>query len=632
MQNVTQQDGQSADIVSENIEKLKELFPDAFTEDGVNFDVLRQLLGDAEVLDEGDEKYGLNWHGKKAARQIALTPSTGTLLPCKSESLEWDTTNNLFLEGDNLEILKLLQKSYPNAVKMIYIDPPYNTGGEFVYPDSYQDNLNTYLRYTGQIDDEGMKFSSNTEAGGRKHTNWLNMILPRLKLAKTLLRSDGLIFVSIDDNELENLKSLMNEVFGEENFVDVIVWKKRYGGGAKEKYLVSLHEYILVYAADRHALPEIFVPLEPSQIERYYKSRDDNYEARGPYRTHPLEAMKSFDIRENLNFPIPAPDGTDVWPKRQWRWGPERARQALEQGEIEFTKKADGSWTLASKQYLKDVNGEIRKTKSFSVIDDVYSQHGTNEIVKIFGDAKIFDFPKPTGLLMHLLKIGTARSEGDIVLDFFAGSASMADAILRLNAEDGGNRNFILSQLPELLDEKSAAFKAGYKNIADIGKDRIRKVSKLPELTGDDTFDKGFKVFKLSSSNIRAWNPDKTDLEETLLSHKEHLVEGRTEQDVLYELLLKRGIELTVPIEERQAAGKTIYSIGYGVLFACLDTSIAAADVDDVTQGILDWHKELAPETDTHVFFRDSAFADDIAKTNMAAILEQNGISHVRSL
>ncbi|MBR9808736.1 MAG: site-specific DNA-methyltransferase [Alphaproteobacteria bacterium] len=631
MDALKKEDGESLSIVDENIEALKAILPDAFAEDGIDFEVLRQLLGD-EVA-EGEEKYGLTWHGKKKARQIALTPSTGTLRPCPEESEGWATTQNLFIEGDNLEVLKLLQKSYAGKVKMIYIDPPYNTGGEFIYPDRYQENLDTYLKYTGQKDGEGFKTSSNTESSGRFHTNWLNMMLPRLKLAKNLLQQDGLIFVSIDDNEVENLKFLMNEIFGEENFVDSIVWKKRYGGGAKEKYLVTMHEYILVYCKDIEFLPDIFVPLSDEQIDRYYKSTDDNYEKRGPYRTHPLEAMKSFDVRENLKFPIPAPDGSEVWPKRQWRWGPERAKQALANGEIEFSQKQDGSWVLSSKQYLKDENGEIRKTKAFSVIDDVYSQHGTNEIYKLFGNAKIFDFPKPVGLMKQILDIGTDRETGDVVLDFFAGSAAMAHAVMEANTEDDGNRRFVMVQLPEHIEEKADAFKAGYKTIADIGMDRLRKAaSAIKEQTPKSSSDLGFKVFKLDSSNIRAWNPDASDLEQTLLDHAEHLVEGRSEQDVLYELLLKRGVDLTVPIEEKEIAGKKVYSIGYGVLFACLDETIDKAEIEALGQGITDWHKELEPAAGTQVVFRDSAFADDIAKTNMTAILEQNGIAHVRSL
>ncbi len=633
MKKVQPEEGESADIVSENIERLRDLFPDAFTEGGVNFDVLRQLLGDAKVLDEGQEKYGLNWHGKKKARQIALMPSTGTLLPCREESVDWDTTKNLFIEGDNLEVLKLLQKSYANKVKMIYIDPPYNTGGEFIYPDKFQENLDTYLRYTGQIDDEGLDLSSNTESTGRKHTNWINMMYPRLKVAKNLLKSDGLVFVSIDDNEVHNLRHICDEIFGAENFVDPIVWKKRYGGGAKEKYLVALHEYTLVYCKDKSLLENLYIPLSEESIARYYKSTDENEVQRGPYRTHPLEAMQSFDERENLKFPIPAPDGAEVWPKRQWRWGKDRVAEALQNNEIEFSKTASGDWVLSSKQYLKDEDGNIRKTKPFSIIDDVYTQHGTNEIVKIFGNAKIFGFPKPSELLVKLITIGLNYSDDEIVLDFFAGSASTAHAILKLNAGDKGKRRYILVQLPEPCDEKSDAYKAGYKTIADIGKDRIKRSTELLRKTVDlDNVDCGFKVLKLSSSNVNKWNPDRTDLEESLLSQQEHLIEGRSQQDILYELLLKRGVDLAVPIQSRSVSGKELHSIGYGVLLACLDESITKDQVEEIGQGIVEWHRELAPSSDTHVFFRDSAFSDDVSKTNMAAILEQNGINHVRSL
>ena len=633
MESVQPGEGTRTGIVSKNIKRLRELFPEAFSEGRVNFDVLRQLLGEANMLDEGDEKYGLNWRGKKKALQIALTPSTGTLIPCPQESVGWDTTQNLFIEGDNLEVLKLLQKSYANKIKMIYIDPPYNTGREFIYPDKFQENLDTYLRYTGQIDDEGFRLSSNTESTGRKHTNWINMMYPRLIVAKNLLKSDGLVFVSIDDNEVHNLRHICDEIFGAENFVDPIIWKKRYGGGAKEKYLVALHEYTLVYCKDKTLLENLYVPLGEESIARYYKSTDETEAERGPYRTHPLEAMRSFDERENLKFPIPAPDGTEVWPKRQWRWGKDRVTEALQNNEIEFSKKADGGWVLSSKQYLKDENGNIRKTKPFSIIEDIYTQHGTNEIIEIFNNAKVFGFPKPSELLVKLITIGLNYSDDEIVLDFFAGSASTAHAILKLNAGDKGKRRYILVQLPEPCDEKSDAYKAGYKTIADIGKDRIRRSTELLRKSVDlGEIDCGFKVFKLSSSNINKWNPDRGDLEESLLSHQEHLAEGRSEQDILYELLLKRGVDLAVPIEERYVNGKALYSIGYGALFACLDETITTDQVEEIGHSIVEWYKELAPSSDTHVFFRDSAFSDDVSKTNLAAILEQNGITHVRTV
>lgn len=631
MKELTEQDGKSLDLVNENLEALKAIFPEAFTEDGIDFDVLRQLLGG--TVAEGDEKYGLTWYGKKKARQIALMPSLGTLRPCPEESVDWDTTRNLFIEGDNLEVLKLLQKSYANKVKMIYIDPPYNTGKEFIYPDKFQDNLDTYLRYTGQKDDEGFKISTNSESSGRYHTNWLKMMYPRLKLSKSLLKEDGIIFISIDDNEVHNLRLICDEIFGEENFIDPIIWKKRYGGGAKEKYLVALHEYTLVYSKSKSSLENLYVPLESESIKRYYKSKDRNFPSRGPYRTHPLEAMKSFDIRENLNFPIPAPNGEEVWPKRQWRWGKERVQVALENDEIEFSKNKEGQWTLYSKQYLKDENGEIRKTKPFSIVDDVFTQHGTNEIVKIFGNAKIFDFPKPSELLKKFITIGLNFRKDDIILDFFCGSAATAHAVMSLNKDDGGNRKSIMIQLPEPCGKNSAAYKAGLKTIADIGKERIRRAAaKIKEENPAYKGDLGFKVFKLDSSNIRAWNPDRKDLEQTLIDHMEHLVKGRSEEDILYELLLKRGVDLTVPIKQKTITDKTVYSIGYGVLFACLDTAIDRNEIEELAQGIIDWHKELEPAGDTQVVFRDSAFADDVAKTNMTAILEQYGIAHVRSL
>ena len=476
MQKVQPEEGESADIVSENIERLKELFPDAFMEGGVNFDVLRQLLGDASVLDEGEEKYGLSWHCKKKARQIALVPSTGTLLPCPEESVDWDTTKNLFIEGDNLEVLKLLQKSYANKVKMIYIDPPYNTGKEFIYPDKFQENLDTYLKYTGQINDKGMKYSSNTETGGRKHTNWLNMIYPRLKLAKNLLRKDGVVAISIDDNEQANLRNICDEIFGVENFIDQIVWKKRYGGGAKEKHLVTLHEYIIVYAKDINLVKEIYIPLVEKSIKKYYKQKDGNFQKRGSYRTHPLEATKSMGERANLVFPIISPDGEEIYPKRQWLWSRERVEKALEAGEIEFLKSNDGSISVHSKQYLYDEDGNIRKGKFFSIIDDVFSQHGTNEIIDLFGEAQVFSFPKPTGLMEKLLDISCP--DGGLVLDLFSGSASLPHAVFNYNAKRNKNTKFIAIQLPEMIDEGSIAFKEGYKTISKVGIERIRRVAR----------------------------------------------------------------------------------------------------------------------------------------------------------
>lgn len=584
----------SVDVAEEKRQQLRQLFPEVFAEDKVDVDVLRRVLGD--LVDADKERFGLNWPGKADCMKVIQAPSVATLKPCREESVNFDETGNLFIEGDNLEVLKLLQKSYFGKVKMIYIDPPYNTGNEFIYPDKYAENLDTYLAYTGQTDDQGRKFSTNTEATGRFHSRWLNMMYPRLYLARNLLEENGLIFVSIDDNEVENLRHLMNEVFGEENFIDSIVWKKRYGGGAKEKYLVSIHEYILVYAKNISSTEEIFIPLDEASIKRYYKSKDENFEKRGPYRTHPLEAMKSFDVRENLCFPILAPDGTEVWPKRQWRWGKERVRQALEYGEIEFKKTRNDEWVLYSKQYLKDENGEIRKTKAFSIIDDVYSQHGTNEIVDIFGDAKIFDFPKPSGLIKQLLQIGAAGQVKEIVLDFFAGSNPTAHAVFEANVEDRGKRNFVCVQLPEKCPPDSQAFKAGFANIAEIGKERARRISQRQtakiegELEFDDrskTFDLGFKVLKLDRSNFKIWDGDTEEFDESgeqLEMHVDHVSTEASAEDILYELLLKAGFELTTKVEKCDMAGKEVFSIAEGALLICLEKEITAELIDAMAE------------------------------------------------
>lgn len=641
---VTLQDGESANIVNENIENLKVIFPEAFGEGGVNFETLRQLLGDIKVIDEGEEKYGLNWHGKKKARQIALAPSTGTLLPRPEESVEWDVSSNVFIEGDNLEVLKLLQKSYAGKVKLIYIDPPYNTGKEFVYPDNYQDNLDTYLRYTGQVDDQGMKFSTNTEASGRKHTNWLSMMYPRLKIARNLMRDDGVIFISIDDAELANLRCICDEIFGQNNFCGIISRATGTRMGLGSSTIASELDYILIYSKSE-GLEFDGLPMTDSDLSIY-----DQEDEKGRYLTRSLRRTGGENRREDrpsMFYPVHAPDGTEVFPiapagyESRWVCSKDTYFSQLEKGMIEWKKVVkDGAerWQVYQKHYV----GEARKQPSNLWNKDEGNKKATRDLNSLFEEEKVFDHPKPVGLISKIIQLSTSYSTNDIILDFFAGSATTGQSVFEQNASDNGNRRFILVQLPEVLDEKNNAQKVAVavcdklgvpRNIAEISKERLRRAS--TKVRGDyNTFsgDVGFKVFKLVESNIKAWRPDRTDLEKTLLSHQEHLVKGRTEQDVLYELLIKRGIDLAVPIESKSISGKNIFSIGYGVLFACLDASIAHADVESVAQGILNWYRELTPSSDTHVFFRDSAFSDDIAKTNMAAILEQNGITHVRSL
>jgi adenine-specific DNA-methyltransferase len=415
--NTTPVERTSADLVGKNVEQLNELFPEAVAEGKVDFEKLKATLG--EIVDDRSERYSFTWAGKRDAVRLLQVPSRATLKPCPEESVEWENTRNVFIEGENLEVLKLLYKSYAGRVKMIYIDPPYNTGNDFIYMDDFADPLDTYLKLTYQKDAEGNLLTSNPETSGRYHSSWLSMMYPRLFVARQLLQEDGLIFVSIDDKEIHNLRLVMDAIFGEENFIDNIIWKKRYGGGAKEKYLISLQEYILLYARNKKNLPPLYLPYDEESIKRYYTRRDEKYETRGPYRTHPLEATKSMGERKKLVYPIPAPDGSEVLPKRQWLWSQERAIHALKAGELEFQKNREGGWTVHTKQYLKDEEGKIRESKAFSIIDNVYTQHGTNEILELFGDAHVFPFPKPTGLMGPLLKIATSSEEEEIILDFF---------------------------------------------------------------------------------------------------------------------------------------------------------------------------------------------------------------------
>lgn len=647
MDRVTLQDGESANIVNENIEQLKAIFPDAFSEGGVNFETLRQLLGDAGAIDEGEEKYGLSWYGKKKARQIALTPSTGTLLPCPDESVDWDTTQNLFIEGDNLEVLKLLQKSYAGKIKLIYIDPPYNTGKEFVYPDNYQDNLDTYLRYTKQKNDDGIKLTSNTESSGKYHTNWLNMMYPRLRLAKRLMSRDGVIFISIDDNELSNLQGLCDEVFGRENFLGNIAVVSNLKGRSDDKFFATAHNYLVAYSNGEFESKG--VPLPEAYLEEYSEVDQDGRK----YRLQGLRKRGSGARREdrpNMYYPffVNPEDGSitleknnvftvEVVPKLsdetdgRWRWGRDTAIERLSELKAKPVGK-EKRWDIFQVDYADTDEGEKRiKPKSIWMGPEFSNEAGTLEVKELIGKG-IFDTPKPVGLVNYILE--QTVTSGDIVLDFFAGSATTAHAVLQFNKENSESVRYICVQLPEGTDESSSAYKAGYSTISDISLARIKAVKQqLSSGASSPGSDRGVKVFKLSSSNIKVWNPDRNDLEETLLSHQERLVEGRNEQDILFELLLKRGIDLAAPIDSKKVSGKNIYSIGYGALFACLDDSpLSPTEVEDIAQGILNWHKELKPTSDTHVFFRDSAFSDDVAKTNMAAILEQNGISHVRSL
>lgn len=630
---------QSADLIADNIQHLKALFPEACTEGKIDFEVLKQLLGGA--VEEREEKYGLNWHGKRRARQLALTPSTGTLRPCPEDSVDWDTTRNLMIEGDNLEVLKLLQKSYAGKVKLIYIDPPYNTGKDFVYPDDYRDNIRNYLELTGQVEGD-RKISSNTEASGRFHTDWLNMMYPRLKLARDLLRNDGVIFISIDDSELANLKIICDDIFGTECFGGCVTRLTGTPTGGGNKALVNEIDNVLVY----FKTPD--VSIEGVAFSEEDASIYDKEDANGRYLIRSLRRTGGEDRREDrpsMFYPVEAPDGTKIYPvapagyESRWICGQEKYKEMERNGFIEWNlvnKNGDQIWQVYQKFYLE---GRLKQPSNlWSDLEG--NKKATRDLKELFNGEKVFSFPKPVGLLRHIIQLGS--QDDGIIIDFFAGSGTMGHAVMLQNVADNGNRRYILVQLPEPLDPENKDQKTAAdfcdklrkpRTIAELTKERLSRAAKKikdenPLFAGD----LGFRVFKLDSSNIRAWEPDRDNLPQSLLDAADHLKIDRSEQDILFELLLKLGLDLTIPIEQKTIAGKPVHSIGAGVLLVCLAPQIAAAEVEPLAVGLVDWHQQLAPVGDSQLVFRDSAFADDVAKTNLTAILQQHGLDNVRSL
>lgn len=618
----------SGALVADNVEALKALFPAIVTDGRVNFDVLRQLLGDS--IEDGEERFGLNWSGKRQARAFALTPTSATLLPAKADSKEWDTTKNIVIEGDNLEVLKCLRRSYAARVKLIYIDPPYNTGNDFVYPDNYADSLGNYERMTGQRGADGATLTTNKEASGRFHTDWLNMMYPRLILAKELLRHDGLLLLSCDAAEVANVRLLLDETFGADNYIEQMIWKKSYGGGSKEKFVVTQHEYVFIYARSINDIGVLEVDQDEDKVEQYYIHTDEFVEQRGPHRLKPLEATKSMGRRENLVFAIRAPDGTDVLPKRQWWWSQDRVQEVHSTGGLHFAYR-NNEWTISYKQYLRDVDGVQRKAKPFSILEGPFTQASSQEIRELFDDTLPFQFPKPVDLIRQLIKIVAAKDD-DLVLDFFAGSGTTGHAVMAQNAADGGSRRYILVQLPEPLDPANAAQKTAAdlcdslgmpRTIAELTKERLRRAGgKIAAETSSKSLDSGFRVYTLASSSLKPWQPDPTNLEASLLDSVDNILPGRSEDDLLVELLLKTGIDLTLPSESRRIAGRTVHALGGGTLMVCL-ADIVEADAEALGHGIVEWRAELDPPAATTFYFKDSGFETACAKANLAAILRQ---------
>ena len=588
------------DIAAQKRKELKMLFPEIFSEtrkdDGVvveaiDFERFKAALGEfSNILDRQRERYGMVWPGKNECQKIIQQPSLATLKPARDESVNFDETENLFIEGDNLEVLKLLQKSYYGKVKMIYIDPPYNTGKDFVYPDNYSETLETYLKYAGLSDMEGKKWESkvNSKDSGRFHTQWLNMMYPRLYLARNILREDGVIFVSIGEEELSNLEFIMKSVFGEENEV-AIVSRLQKRGGNKGNHFNPVCDYILAFSKNLNKLP-FFTDNVDTKI---YKKTETMGDRTGEKYAEVVIYMPNLDYRPNQRFTVEAPDGSTITTPegKSFRWTEERFRKEQELGNIVFKKstrskliKMDGSkaaWIPYQKRFLKDtLNNETARPNNF--LENFQNMKGSKELADL---GIPFDYPKPSSLVRHLAFLSKTRNS-DLVLDFFAGSCTTAHAVFNLNKEDGGNRRFIMVQLPEPCPEVSKAAKAGYKTIADIGKERIRRVIKkiiseqegILDLEGKPKPDLGFKVFQLDRSNFKFWDGEPKDDPNTIRKqielHIHHINPKASQEDILYELLLKAGFPLTTKIEKRTMADKNVFAVENGALLICLEKSL----------------------------------------------------------
>tara|TARA_B100000989_G_scaffold212244_1_gene161204 strand:- start:238 stop:2121 length:1884 start_codon:yes stop_codon:yes gene_type:complete len=614
---------QSKNLVHDNIDKLKELLPEIVNEGKIDFKVLQQVLG--EELEEEEEYYRFTWAGKSQARREAHKLSSGTLRPAKEESLDWGTTQNLYIEGDNLEVLKLLQKSYTGKIKMIYIDPPYNTGKDFVYKDNYKDNLKNYQEVTGQIDSDGNKLSTNSDLDGRFHSNWLNMMYPRLRLARNLLKDDGVIFISLDDNEIDNLKKACNEIFGEDNFIGTLIWKKTENIKMDSKFFSVNKDYISVY--------------KKGSIDEFGKrmsdiSRFNLEDEKGKYYLRKLDS-KSSSYSKSLDYVIEhegvkyyAGGDYEKYKTRQvkggntkdciWLWSKSKFQEGLEQNEIVFKNR---------NVYNKVRYDGLAKKPYTDFIDAPSGQTSQKELNELFDNKRIFDYPKPFQLIEKLLHM-SKPSEGDIILDFFSGSSSTQHSVFNWNLKNKPLR-CISVQLPEKTEESSESFKNGFRTIPEIGKERIRRIVKKikNDLTNKSSkLDLGFKVFKLDSSNIKSWDGNPENLETSLFDAVDNIKPDRTEEDVLYEILLKYGLDLTLHIEEKTIEGKKVYNAGLGSLFICLADEITSK----VAVGIGQWKQECSPEI-CRVIFKDNGFTD-VEKTNSAQTLKRYGINEIRSI
>ena len=607
---------QTADGVQDNISRIAELFPECITEvsdkmggvkRSIDFDKLRQLLS-SDIVEGNEERYQFTWPDKRKAILAANAPINATLRPCPEESVDFDTTQNLYIEGDNLDVLKCLKETYLHKVKMIYIDPPYNTGNDFVYNDDLAESASEYLANSGQFDEQGNRLVTNTESNGRFHTDWLNMIYPRLKVARDLLTEDGVIFISIDDNEAKNLKNITDEVFGERNFLAQVVWERAFSPINLMKHFSPSHDYVLCYAKNIDSAVCHGIGRSNEANGRY--SNPDN-DPRGVWSSSDISVGPA--VQENI-YPITTPSGRVVEPPagRSWSLSRKAFRERLEDNRIWFGPNGDN--TPRIKRFLS----ELRKTGitpmtiwKHTEVD--HSQGATQKLAKLFDGKKYFDYPKPVSLIERCLQLYSDKDS--LILDFFSGSATTAHAVMQLNAEDGGNRKFIMVQLPELTDEKSEAYKAGYKNICEIGKERIRRAgAKIKEENPEkaQNLDTGFRVLKLDSSNMKDvfYSPKETSQLE-LFRYVDNVKDDRTSEDLLFQVMLELGATLDSKIEESEVDGKTIYNVADGYLVACFDQEVS----DEVVTAIA----KMQP---TYAVLRDTSLANDATATNFEQIFK----------
>ena len=612
------------DVVSNKLDKIKDIIPEAFCDGVLDIDKLKQELG--IETDNTNEKYEFSWSGKTEAIKISQTPSMGTLRYSKEESKLSDITENIYIEGDNLEVLKLLQKSYFGKVKMIYIDPPYNTGKDFVYKDNFRDSISNYKEITNQ------STKANPETNGRYHTDWLNMMYPRLKLARNLLKNDGAIFISIDDNEVYNLKKICDEVYGEYNYIGTFSWVKTETPSNLSNKIKESVEYILCYEKSRNnnkfkGLSKISkssnglmnqtnsekVLVFPKNIVD--TGIEDGVIKAGVYGTksYTIELLEDCEVKDGYFI-------TPVKLKGKFKWGQEKLNREIEECNTKISIR-----TIAlSPSYEKE---EYEAESPWNIINKKFgvgtNEDANNEIEDLMGK-KLFSYPKPVSLLKYIANF--IVNKDDLVLDFFSGSSTTAHAIMQLNAEDDGNRKFIMVQLPELLEEDSDAYKEGYRNLCEVGRDRIKKAGdKIVSETGKIDLDIGFKVFKLDDSNIKEWSPNYDELAITLEDMADNLKSGRTKEDLLFEILIKMGIELTAPIDEIKIGNKKIFNIGMGALMVCLE--------DEITHDLIkEIPKYKSDFMDMKVVFKETGFKTDSQKINAMQNLKQFGITDVRSL